>query len=517
VDLTLQRDQIELAYQLRSRDDFLLFARGLTIPSAEGPRQFDEVMAPFQREFLEQIEPSLKAARVGDEPPRRRWWIERTKGASKDSDLAVCLLWLLAFPGRPLYMQVGAGDRDQAAIVRKRMEDLLYYNGWLAEWVSIKQNKAVNLRPGIAELDILAADAKTAHGGTPDVMVINELTHVDRWDFASNMMSNAAKVPRNLTIVATNAGFRGTKAEVWRRNADASHESRMKKGDEAPSSDWTVMTWTKPAPWILPADVEDERRRSPSAGAFNRLWYGVWASGKGDALDEEDIDRCMIRQGPIVKPEVGWNYVAGLDLGISHDHAGLAVLGSHAGLQKVRLAWMRGFAPIKVGEGRIEVDLMAVEEECYQVFRQYNLRWFGYDPAAGGSYMAQRLRNRQCPMQEVSFSSQTNMSLMATTLVQSMKEGRLECYDDEGRLRRDLGKFNIVERTKGTGFKLEATRDEHGHADVGTALVIALPRAVQLLYWTGLMPDDVVAGGEESELTEEEVAELPGDLKELYE
>ena len=66
-----------------------------------------------------------------ERPKMQRFWIERTKKASKDADLAVIMMWLVAFPVRPLYMQVGAADRVQAGIVKDRMSHLLHHNPWL--------------------------------------------------------------------------------------------------------------------------------------------------------------------------------------------------------------------------------------------------------------------------------------------------------------------------------------------------------------------------------------------------
>jgi hypothetical protein len=338
-------------------------------------------------------------------------------------------------------------------------------------------------------------------------MVINELTHVERWQFAQNMMSNAAKMPWGLVIIATNSGTKGTKAETWRNNAVKSKE-------------WFSLVWDKPAPWIDLQDVEDERARCLSMGEFNRLWWGKWSSGKGDALNEADIDRCLSKhEGPVEKPQPGWIYVAGLDLGISHDHSGMVVLGVNPREQRIRLARMKGWKPsMDVGDGKKEVDLTSVENECLSVSRRFNVCWFGYDPAAGGSYMAQRLRAKQVAMMEMSFSSPTNLSLMATSLVQSIKEGRLEGYDEDGVLRRDLGKFSIVAKVKDKewGYKLDAVSDETGHADIGTALVICLHRAVALMYGIGLSSDDDLIDGSEEE-TEEDMKNMPDELRELYE
>jgi hypothetical protein len=100
-----------------------------------------------------------------------------------------------------------------------------------------------------------------------------------------------------------------------------------------------------------------------------------------------------------------------------------------------------------------------------------------------------------------------------------LKDGRLLCYEDpEGRLRRDFGKFSITAKIP-SGYKLEAVSDEYGHADVGTALIICLPRAMLMLGgYGGLEQDEDMFGGDEQELdlTKEEMDSLPDDLKDIY-
>src|SRR3972149_11158288 len=126
--------QVERIYVAKSEDDPMLFIRGLKIPSAHGPVRFQSCATQFQLDCFAALAPSLIAVRNGTMPGRRRFWIERTKKAGKDSDLAACLLWLIAFPTRPLYCQVGAADQDQAAIVKRRIADLLYHHDRLGEF-----------------------------------------------------------------------------------------------------------------------------------------------------------------------------------------------------------------------------------------------------------------------------------------------------------------------------------------------------------------------------------------------
>ena len=489
---------LQRGYQVASEDDFLTFLGGLIIPSASGPKRFDSVAADFQRECFKSLAPSIHAVRDGKMPPCKYFWIERTKKASKDADLAACILWLLCFPKKPTFIQIGAADKDQAAIVRRRIDSILYYNTWINERIEVHRYKSIGYNK-LSELEIVAADISGSHGETPDLLVLNELSHVLRWEFIQNLMDNAAGVPRSVVLAATNAGYKGTIQEVWRNNAIESER-------------WSVHLWQQPAPWQEKDDIEEAKKRN-SKSRFNRLWKGKWSSGKGDALDEDDIERCFhhgLRQEWKRLP--GYEYIAGLDLGISHDHTGLVVIGVHRTKELIDLKYMRSWEP-RAETGK--VDLIAVERECLRLYKNYNLTWFGYDPHQA-ILLAQRLQQHNVPMREVIFNNK-NITTMADTFLQLVRSGQLRCYDDNNhRLRRDFGKFNLVE--KSYGHKLEAVSDEHGHADVGTALIIALPRAVELLRSGGkLMPDDDVAFDDTGPLTESEVAAMPKELREIYE
>jgi len=165
-------------------------------------------------------------------------------------------------------------------------------------------------------------------------------------------------------------------------------------------------------------------------------------------------------------------------------------------------------------KGKKEIDLSAVEAECFRVSRLYSIVWFGYDPAAGGSFMAQRLRKNNVSMKEMTFSA-TNLTAMATSFVQVMKDGIIECYEDpENRLRRDFGKFNIEHRPP-SNYKLVAISDEFGHADVGTALVIALPEATTRMEGWATMTEIFVQ--DDAPLTKKEISDMPPELRDIYE
>jgi hypothetical protein len=352
----------------------------------------------------------------------------------------------------------------------------------------------------LAKLDIMRSDIAGAHGGTPDLLVINELSHIKKWEFAENLMDNADGVAQGMVIIATNAGFKGTHAEVWRNTA-------------IKSPDWGVHVLAQPAPWHSKKTLAEARKRN-SPSRYNRLWRGVWASGKGDALDENDIEACFTLQGPAQMPEPGWDYLFGLDLGITHDHSGLVGIAVHVMDRKIKTVTLDAWEP---NPDTGEVDLVDVEKRVAALSHFFKPLAVLYDPTEA-RLMAQQLKRKGVPMREMTFSSTTNLNLMAEALMQVVENHLLECFDiDGGRLRRDFGKFNIIE--KSYGYKLEAVSDEFGHADLGTALVITLPAAIDLLegrddIWRA---DSVLAVTVEEPLAEEEIAAMPEELRAIYE
>lgn len=506
--LARQEQAVIQAYQKRSADNFWEFVGGLNIQVGGKNRLFWSVAADFQKECFKALTPHIQALRDGDHPKKRRFWIERTKKASKDADLAAVVTWLCAFPKRPFLGEIGAADSDQASIIHSRVSALLEYNPWLLDYVELISSPYAirsKIRRGsgqaLAQVDILASDVTGgAHGTTPDLLILNELTHIkNRWDFVQACLANADGVPDGIVIVATNAGYLGTKAELMRNTA-------------IQSSAWEAFIYNKPAPWHDETVLRDARQRDGES-VYRRLWLGQWVSGKGDALNEDDIARCFTLKGP-TKPDSKLQYVAGLDLGVSHDHSAYVILGIDEYKRQIHTAYWKSWAPLtKTGE----VDLADVQHTIETMTREYRVRVNLYDPTEA-KLMAQQLLQKGIPMLEWSFSKTSNLDKMASSLIQAAESSVLKCYDDpEGTLRRDFGKFTIEE--KSYGYRLTAVRDEYGHADVGTALVIALPTAIEMMGGlTGeLRPDDSLVLDDDTPLTDEEWENMDPGLRELIE
>jgi hypothetical protein len=439
-------------------NDPLAFLEDLIIPGARGTVRFGDAMADFQREWFAAIAPALLAVARGERPPIGRYWVERTKGGSKDSDCAACLLWLLAFSSRPLDCQIGAADQDQADELRKAARDILHLNRWLAARVKIQNWRIVCDKSGAAA-EIIAADVTGSHGARPDVLILNELSHIAKQEYAENLMDNAAKVPQGLVVIATNAGYLDTFQWNWRELARTSDR-------------WHFHQWAQPAPWLDPDEIDEARLRN-SVTRFMRLFYGVWGSKSGDALDPEDIEAAVTLGGPMLGdvPE-GWSFVAGLDLGVSNDHSAFVVLGSKHGSNRIALVDCKSWTPPRGGE----IDLAAVERYIIATHARLRFR-LRYDPWQS-KLMAQNLFRRGIYCEPMNFVGQ-NLNLMASAILEVFATRVIDLYRDDD-LIRDLGRLTIVE--KSYGYKLESTRDATGHADRATALAICLPDAVTMAH-----------------------------------
>jgi len=288
------------------------------------------------------------------------------------------------------------------------------------------------------------------------VLIINELSHINKQEFAENLADNATKVPQGLFVVATNAGFSGTWQYKWRELARTSERWHFSKIDY-------------PSPWLDTEEIAEAAIRN-SNSRFQRLWYGVWASGAGDAIDQEDITAAVDRDLlPMLRIEAGYGFVAGLDLGIKHDHSALVALARNGNTQRIRLAECQSWKPDRMTG---KVDLEAVEAAILNAHKRFHFAAVYYDPYQA-ALMAQRLSRKGVTMREFPFTGK-NCNLMASTLLEVFRSRQIDLYDHP-RLIADLSRLTIVE--KSYGYKLEATRDANGHADTATALAICLPAA----------------------------------------
>ena len=86
-------------------------------------RKFGSVMDPWQRDDFAALDPALlRCTGRSDADAKMRAYLERPRGHSKTTDLAVTCVWALAFAVRPLRGYCFAADKDQAALLKTRWQ-----------------------------------------------------------------------------------------------------------------------------------------------------------------------------------------------------------------------------------------------------------------------------------------------------------------------------------------------------------------------------------------------------------
>ncbi len=265
--------------ELRGRPDGV-FRRYAAAP--EGPR-FGDVWTAEQRDFLIVAGPCLLAIAQRHRPPRRGIWLEAVKGLGKDTLGALCIVWLLAFSPWAVLIQVAADDQGQGGEVKRAIQDWLAANPWLAERIDVQRWRIVNQATG-GECEILTTDSTGSHGARPNMILLNEVSHISNESFAQTVADNFAKMPDAFGLLCTNAGFLQSWAWKWRE---------IYRVDDR----WHFIKVTATPPWQSAADIDEARKRNPPA-RFRRLYQGEWVAAGGDSLPVDAIERCIVHPGP---------------------------------------------------------------------------------------------------------------------------------------------------------------------------------------------------------------------------
>lgn len=418
----------------------------------------DGVAVPFQpddwqeQDFLSLDQGWMKACGMPTQGvPISRAWLERPRGSSKTSDLAMMASWALALSPNPIRGIAAASDMDQAKLLRDAIARLCRFNGWLNDLLDLQAYKVVNRSTG-SELAIISSDVASSWGHLPDFIVCDELTHwvegrgQQLWE---SLLSSAAKKSTCLLLVIGNAGFMDS--WVWPIREAVRCDP-----------DWFFHSLDgSQASWISPKALAEQQRLLPPL-AFDRLWQNLWVPGAGDALSAELIEAAVTMTQPPRDPEIGWSYCGGLDLSLRRDRSAFVVVGRNA-KDRIRLAHVREWKP-KGGT----IDLVEVQRHVLSECRRWQAKLY-LDPYQG-VLLEQQLATANIRTELVPFVG-TTLHAMATTVLEVFRDCKIELWRHESLLS-DLRRLRIIERPQ--GFRLDAPRTTAGHADIATALTLAL-------------------------------------------
>ena len=485
------------------QSDPVAFRDALLIDAVGSARRLSEVADGWQRDDFARLDNAWRTvAGISAEPCRLRAWLERGRGHSKTADIAAMATFALFAARRPIRGVAAAADQDQARLLADAVSRLVQLNSWL-RMIEVQRDKIVNQVNG-ADLRILTSDAPTSYGLTPDFVVCDEVTHWAKRDLWDSLFSSAAKKASCLLLVIANAGFQ----QDWQWPLREAVRT---------DPDWIFSRQDGPvASWISLALLAEQRRLLPPA-AYARLWLNQWSSGAGDALPEDAITKALTLVGPcesLADLGPGWLTVAGLDLGLRRDLSSLCIVGKSIGYTEEKPVarphnrLIRALAEIghddfienddppdgaiyHPGTGRIRlleirawdaskgatVSLDAVERAVIRAHARWNLSAVAAD-VWQAAMLVEKLRTAGVPAATIDPTG-SNLKEQASQLLTQFNEGHIDLFPDEGLLR-DLRAARIVE--KQYGFRIESPRDEHGHADRLSALLLGLLAARRLDY-----------------------------------
>lgn len=472
------------------------FRAGLRIDSDRGPIPLATIADPWQVADFEALDDAWRlVAGHAVQPAALRAYLERPRGHSKTSDLAVMATWALAFSRRRLAGVAAAADREQARLLRDAIARLVSVNPWLSGTLDVQAYRIINKR-NESTLEILSSDAATSYGLTPDFVIVDELTHWTSRELWDSLISAAAKRAHCLVLCISNAGW----GDTWQWAAREAIRTDPR---------WYFSRLDGPkASWIT-ADRLDEQQRLLPRIAYERLWLNRWTSGSGDALDEEVLRAALTMLAPPIEPSQGETYFAGLDLSTRQDATGLIILGRDDGWdeqlprQKRRLpTTVAALADLGLiehhepepevihheGNGRLRlvhvalwepngqrIDLTVVEKAIVEAHEHWGLSAMCAD-AWQAELLCQRLAAQGVPIQPVQGTA-TVAQETATALLNAFRARNIDLYP-HAELLADLGNLRVVERTGiAAGFRLVSPRgNETGtrHGDLASALQLAL-------------------------------------------
>lgn len=456
------------------------FRKGLTIEVDGSAKKFGKVMDPWQQEDFEALDPGLLLC-VGRSKKARaklRAYLERPRGHSKTTDIAVTVVWLLVFAARPLKGYSYAADRDQASLLRDAINSIVRLNPWIGEILSVDKDKVANVakkHPGRDSLlKIETSDVGSSYGILPDFIVADEFTHwAGDGSLWNSLISSAAKKANCLLLGISNAGF----VDSWQWNI-----REIIRNDPG----WLFSRLDGPqASWMTEDRLDEQRRMLPNV-AYLRLWENQWSSGGGDALTEELINAAFKDD---VQPMSGtakelraWSFVTGVDLGLKRDCSAAVTLaiGRHgtSNQGRIRLADHKLWKPPKGGK----IDLSDVENYVRFLDQTFQLECVAFDPwncelLASRIERDKKARNeRKLVYDDEPFMREipptgSNLRDIASLVIESFTDRRFQLYECAP-LRNDLHKLRVEE--KGYGYRLTSPRDGDGHGDTFSAFSLAL-------------------------------------------
>lgn len=286
------------------------FRNQLVLPG-DDESLFANVMQPWQARDLQALDRGWmqlagvpEAENVGF--AIRRAYIERPRGHSKTSDMAAQIAWILLAARRPINGLAAAADQAQASFLQDSLFRLASSNKELLAPLKFVKYCVQNIATG-SRLDVISSDVQGSYGALPDFVVCDELSHWPRPEMWYSLVSSAAKKPKCVLVVLTNAGVgRGWQWNV-REHARTDRRWHFSSLD-GPQAPWITSDWLEEQQALLPQPV------------YERLWLNKWQHAEGNFLTLPEVEACRDPHREAQHSgQPHFEYVAAIDYAEKHD------------------------------------------------------------------------------------------------------------------------------------------------------------------------------------------------------
>lgn len=426
---------------------------------SEPPRLYRDLAEDWQETDFAALDPAwLRLAGQSVEVPHQRAYLERPRGHSKTSDIAMSAVWALAFSQRMLAGVAAAGDLDQARLLVDAMRRLVAVNPWLGAFITFQRNAVEAPRTG-SRLDVITADVGTSWGLRPDFIVADEVSVWSKPDLWYSLFSAAAKRSRCILLLIGNAGF----GQDWRWEL-----REQARSDPA----WYFHSLDGPqARWISAGTLDEQRRLLPP-GVFARLWLNRWSADGGDFVT---LAECQACRDPALayrsRGQPGVRYVAAVDYGERRDRT-VAVVCHRAG-DAVVVDRMDVWQP----EPGQPVDVASVEGWMDEVQAAFGSPLFVLDPwQMAGTDQRFTAKGFRVERWNATGKSQANLAQVLLGLIVNRRvrwyAGAGRCGD--GDLERELAALVVKPTAAGWRFDHAANNHDDRAVALGMACVTVM-------------------------------------------
>lgn len=374
------------------------FRSQLMLP-VDNPITFAESIQPWQLQDLEALDAAwreLAGHRRRHSKTVRRAYLERPRGHSKTSDMAMQVAWILIAAKRPLTGLAAAADRDQATFIYDSLHRLAKANQELLQELKFVQHEIRNRQTG-SRLEVISSDVKSSYGALPDFVVCDELSHWEKPEMWHSLLSSAAKKPSCVLTILTNAGVgKGWQWEI--REHARLNKSWYFSSLDGPHAPWITEDWLIEQQALLPAPV------------FERLWLNRWQHSDGNFVTLAEAEAC---RDPNLYYQIdgqpGLHYVAAIDFAEKHDYTvgcvchreGEKVIVDRMDVvkpissQPTRISWVEDWIEdiaSRFHSVRFIVDEYQLLSTIQQLEGRYPIKRFAFQSGQGNQKLAIQLR-----------------------------------------------------------------------------------------------------------------------------